>query len=154
MRTMITIRTVIAETIGGATTTSITGIPAFRRSRGKRRNRVNTFCWCGPALFFATAFAYEGSKEWFSFVIGDLVSSSNLRPQNQPALADTWDFITAAPVNFLMVGTHGKFLQRILPFVVFGALWYLLIKHLSVYWAVPDCPGKERQVIAPTSCAY
>ena len=35
-----------------------------------------------------------------------------------------------------MVGTHRKFLQRILPFVVFGALWYLLIKHLSVYWAV------------------
>jgi exosortase len=36
-----------------------------------------------------------------------------------------------AGVVFLMVGT---FWRRILPFVVFGALWYLLIKHLSLYW--------------------
>ena len=70
----------------------IMGIRAFGGSRGKYGNRVNSFCWCGPALFFATAFASEGSKERFSFVIGDLVSSSNLRPQNQPAFADTWDF--------------------------------------------------------------
>jgi exosortase len=29
-----------------------------------------------------------------------------------------------------------ELLQRILPLVLFGALWYLLIKHLSVHWAV------------------
>jgi exosortase len=51
-----------------------------------------------------------------------------------------------------MVGMHGKFLQRILPFVVFGALWYLLIKHLSLYWTA------EAQYsygwFGPVICAY
>ena len=51
-----------------------------------------------------------------------------------------------------MVGTHGKFLQRILPFVVFGALWYLLIKHLSVYWAVN--PQYSFGWFGPVICAY
>jgi exosortase len=33
-----------------------------------------------------------------------------------------------------MTAKQQKLLQRILPFAVFGALWYLLIKHLAVYW--------------------
>lgn len=35
-----------------------------------------------------------------------------------------------------MIGKQQRLLQRILPLVLFGALWYLLIKHLSVHWAV------------------
>jgi exosortase len=35
-----------------------------------------------------------------------------------------------------MIRNQQKLLQRILPLVLFGALWYLLIKHLSVHWAV------------------
>ena len=35
-----------------------------------------------------------------------------------------------------MIGKQQKLLQRILPLVLFGTLWYLLIKHLSVRWAV------------------
>ena len=35
-----------------------------------------------------------------------------------------------------MIGKQQRLLQRILPLVLFGTLWYLLIKHLSVRWAV------------------
>ena len=35
-----------------------------------------------------------------------------------------------------MIGKQQKLLQRILPLVLFGTLWYLLIKHLSVRWAI------------------
>ena len=51
-----------------------------------------------------------------------------------------------------MVGTHGKFLQRILPFVVFGALWCLLIKHLSVYWTIDA--QYSFGWFGPVICAY
>ena len=40
-----------------------------------------------------------------------------------------------AEIDFHMVRTREKFWQRMLPCVVFGALWYLLVKHLSLYWA-------------------
>ena len=42
----------------------------------------------------------------------------------------------AGVVAFSCSEPHGKFSQQILPLVVFGGLWCLLIKHLSVYWAV------------------
>jgi exosortase len=51
-----------------------------------------------------------------------------------------------------MVGTHGKFLQQILPLVVFGSLWYMLIKHLSVYWAVD--PQYSFGWFGPVICSY
>src|SRR6266403_3112127 len=51
-----------------------------------------------------------------------------------------------------MVGTHGKFLQQILPLVVFGGLWYMLIKHLSVYWAVD--PQYSFGWFGPVICSY
>src|SRR5258708_15961596 len=51
-----------------------------------------------------------------------------------------------------MIGTHGKFLQRILPLVVFGGLWYTLIKHLSVYWAVD--PQYSFGWFGPVICSY
>ena len=35
-----------------------------------------------------------------------------------------------------MIGRRQKFLKRILPLVLFGTLWYLLLKHLSVRWAI------------------
>ena len=35
-----------------------------------------------------------------------------------------------------MIGKQQKLLQRILPLFLFGTLWYLLIKHLSVRWAI------------------
>jgi hypothetical protein len=41
---------------------------------------------------------------------------------------------TAAKDRFLTIKKFHRFLERILPFAVFGALWYLLIRHLSVYW--------------------
>jgi exosortase len=51
-----------------------------------------------------------------------------------------------------MVGTHGKFLLQILPLVVFGGLWYMLIKHLSVYWAVD--PQYSFGWFGPVICSY
>ena len=59
---------------------------------------------------------------------------------------------TAAKDRFLMIKKSHKFLERILPFVVFGALWYLLIKHLSVYWAVN--PQYSFGWFGPVICAY
>ena len=35
-----------------------------------------------------------------------------------------------------MIGKQQKLLQRILPLFLFGTLWSLLIKHLSVRWAI------------------
>jgi exosortase len=35
-----------------------------------------------------------------------------------------------------MIGKPQNLLQRILPLVLFGVLWYLLIRHLSVHWSV------------------
>ncbi len=51
-----------------------------------------------------------------------------------------------------MIGTHGKLLQQILPLVVFGGLWYMLIKHLSVYWAVD--PQYSFGWFGPVICSY
>jgi exosortase len=51
-----------------------------------------------------------------------------------------------------MFGTHGKFLQQILPLVVFGGLWYMLIKHLSVYWAAD--PQYSFGWFGPVICSY
>jgi len=51
-----------------------------------------------------------------------------------------------------MIGTHGKLLQQILPLVVFGGLWYVLIKHLSVYWAVD--PQYSFGWFGPVICSY
>jgi exosortase len=51
-----------------------------------------------------------------------------------------------------MGGTHLKFLPRILPLLVFGALWCLLIKHLSTYWAVD--PQYSFGWFGPLLCLY
>lgn len=51
-----------------------------------------------------------------------------------------------------MMGMHRKSLLRILPFGVFGVLWYLLFKHLSVYWAVN--PQYSFGWFGPVICAY
>jgi exosortase len=51
-----------------------------------------------------------------------------------------------------MVGTHGKFLQQILPLAVFAGLWYLLVKHLSVYWAAD--PQYSFGWFGPVICSY
>ncbi len=50
-----------------------------------------------------------------------------------------------------MLGNR-KILQRILPFVVFGGLWYLLITHLSLHWAT----NSEYSFgwFGPVLCAY
>ena len=51
-----------------------------------------------------------------------------------------------------MVGTHGRVSARILPLVVFGALWFLLIKHLSLYWITdPQC---SYGWFGPVICVY
>jgi exosortase len=42
----------------------------------------------------------------------------------------------AFPFGLFIIRKQQKLLQRILPLVLFGALWYLLIKQLSVHWAV------------------
>jgi exosortase len=54
--------------------------------------------------------------------------------------------------GFFMIGKHLRFLERILPFVVFGALWYLLIKHLCAYWTLN--PQYNFGWFAPVICAY
>src|ERR1700730_15903329 len=51
-----------------------------------------------------------------------------------------------------MVGAHGKFLQQTLPLVVFSGLWYVLIKHLSMYWAVD--PQYSFGWFGPLICSY
>ena len=51
-----------------------------------------------------------------------------------------------------MVGTQGKYFPHILPLVVFGALWYLLIKHLSAYWALD--PQYSFGWFGPVICSY
>jgi exosortase len=51
-----------------------------------------------------------------------------------------------------MVETYGRLLQRTLPLVVFGGLWYMLIKHLSVYWAVD--PQYSFGWFGPVICSY
>ena len=47
---------------------------------------------------------------------------------------------------------HRIFLPRILPLVVFSALWCLLIKHLSVHWAIN--PQYSFGWFGPLICAY
>ena len=47
---------------------------------------------------------------------------------------------------------HGKLAQWSAPFVVFGALWYILIAQLSQYWAVD--PEYSFGWFAPVLCAY
>ena len=59
---------------------------------------------------------------------------------------------TAAKNRFLMIKKSHKFLERILPFAVFGALWYLLIRHLFVYWNLN--PQYSYGWFAPVICAY
>ena len=59
---------------------------------------------------------------------------------------------TAAKDRFLMIKKSHKFLERILPFAVFGALWYLLIRHLSIYWNLN--PQYSYGWFAPVICAY
>ena len=51
-----------------------------------------------------------------------------------------------------MLGATRKILPRILPFIIFGALWFLLIKHLSLYW-VAD-PQYSFGWFGPAICAY
>jgi exosortase len=51
-----------------------------------------------------------------------------------------------------VIGTHPKFSRGILPCAVFGALWFLLIKHLSVHWAVN--PQYSFGWFGPIICAY
>ena len=51
-----------------------------------------------------------------------------------------------------MIGTRQNILGRILPFLVFGALWYLLIKHVSGYWTAN--PQYSFGWFGPLICAY
>jgi exosortase len=51
-----------------------------------------------------------------------------------------------------MIKKYRKFFERISPFAVFGALWYLLIKHLSSYWALN--PQYNFGWFAPAICVY
>jgi exosortase len=51
-----------------------------------------------------------------------------------------------------MLGKHTRFLQPVLPFVVFGGLWYLLITHLSLHWATN--PQYSFGWFGPVLCAY
>ena len=45
-----------------------------------------------------------------------------------------------------------KLSPQILPFVVFGALWFLLIKHLALYWSA--LPQYSFGWLGPVICAY
>ena len=51
-----------------------------------------------------------------------------------------------------MIKKSHKFLEPILLFVVFGVAWYLLLKHLSVHWAVN--PQYSFGLFGPIICAY
>src|SRR5271166_2157016 len=51
-----------------------------------------------------------------------------------------------------MIKKYRILLERIFPFAVFGALWYLLIKHLSAYWTLN--PQYSFGWFAPVICAY
>jgi len=51
-----------------------------------------------------------------------------------------------------VIGNHRRSLQGILPLALFGALWYLLISHLSGYWAVN--PQYSFGWFGPVICAY
>jgi exosortase len=51
-----------------------------------------------------------------------------------------------------MSGTRQISLERILPVIVFGALWYLLIRHVSGYWATN--PQYSFGWFGPLICAY
>src|ERR1700674_1988553 len=51
-----------------------------------------------------------------------------------------------------MLGKHRKFLPFILPFIVFGGLWYLLMTHLSLHWATN--PQYSFGWFGPVLCAY
>src|SRR5260370_42037145 len=54
--------------------------------------------------------------------------------------------------RFFMIKKYRISLERILPFAVFGALWYLLIKHLSDFWTLD--PQYSFGWFAPVICAY
>jgi exosortase len=51
-----------------------------------------------------------------------------------------------------VIRNYRKFFERLLPFAVFGALWYLLIKHLSAYWTLN--PQYSFGWFVPVICAY
>jgi exosortase len=53
---------------------------------------------------------------------------------------------------YVMVGNHRKLSARILPLLVFGALWFLLIKHLSLYWITDQ--QYSYGWFGPVICAY
>jgi exosortase len=50
------------------------------------------------------------------------------------------------------MGKYQNFFKGILPLVVFSALWYLLIKHLGVYWSTN--PQYSFGWLGPVVCAY
>jgi hypothetical protein len=51
-----------------------------------------------------------------------------------------------------MLSRLRKFQPSILPLIVFGALWFLLIKNLSLYWAAD--PQYSFGWFGPLLCAY
>ncbi len=51
-----------------------------------------------------------------------------------------------------MFGNLRKYWPRIFPFVVFGGLWWLLLTHLSLYWATN--PEYSFGWFGPLLCAY
>jgi exosortase len=56
------------------------------------------------------------------------------------------------PEGLSKVGHIRPMVQQILPFSVFGALWYMLIAHLSQHWAVN--PQYSFGWFVPVICAY
>src|SRR5271165_1409581 len=50
------------------------------------------------------------------------------------------------------MGKHRNFFKGILPLVVFSALWYMLIQHLSAHWAAD--PQYSFGWFGPIICAY
>src|SRR5271166_1280773 len=56
------------------------------------------------------------------------------------------------PQSFSKIAQHQKLMQQIVPIVVFGALWSMLIAPLSQHWAVN--PQYSFGWFVPAICAY
>jgi hypothetical protein len=58
----------------------------------------------------------------------------------------------AGCVLCLMFASHRKFQPIILPLLIFGVLWFLLLKNLSLYWSAD--PQYSFGWFGPLLCAY
>jgi len=93
---------------------------------------------------------------WLSSLAGHLFPKLVVAPDdnNHSSMerATTEENHNLNPQSFSKIGQHRNLMQHIVPIVVFGALWSMLIAQLSQHWAVN--PQYSFGWFVPVICAY